>query len=840
MKGDILQNKIKPALGGMLRSLGNFPLLLRFVLLVLLPLACVVLWIGFHMRQGLPPRSEILHNAALSAPVRITRDADGVPQIEAVTDTDAYFAIGYVHAEDRLWQLELQRRLARGTVSEIFGKESLQQDIWFRTLGIMDAAKSAWPALSNEAKASLTAYTAGINAVIAERRNLPPEFHIMQVEPQPWTEIDSLAWIKVFAFNLGGNFRTEMSRFLARQALPADQAATFFPDYPADAPVTVAGSGKTSTMPATPTTADAAGLGKLLAFQRDLETRWMLGGRAVGSNAWAVAGSHTADGTSYLANDPHLGLQIPSLWYALRVKGGRLDVAGMTLVGLPPVVFGHNGRIAWGGTNMMADAQDLYLEHADAHDANAYESNGQAIPFTVRTEDIAIRADFPEALHRAYKPYRLHVRSTRHGPVISDQFDVFDHPVSLHWTALADGDTTYEAFFRLAYAADWDSFRAALQPMVAPALNLVYADRRGHIGYLGIGRIPIRKNGDGSTPAAGWNDEHEWTAYVPPAQWPSSYDPPSGFIVSANNKVVGPDYPYFISRDWASPARAERILEMLGEKTAQGRRLGLEDMEAMQGDQIDVTARGMMTALQGLSFTPQDERQRKAWDLLAGWHGDMSGNSAAASVFHSWMRHLRQRLFDTRLTAAWKTPLQAAYSADLGPNANLDTLARIVSHGDTPWCSNAKQPESGNIPACGTVLATALDDALTELEKLTGSHDPADWQWGKVQKTVYAHTPFSGIKPMDRVFEMRIGNGGSVDTVDVAYSQFVDKEGYLQRFGAGFRLINALGRDGISAYYMNSTGESGNVADPHYADMVCPFRDVHYRALDAKPAHSLP
>ncbi len=807
------------------RTMRRFPLTLRFAVFVVLPLVCVSLYFYIDLHRGLPVRDEVLHNPFMSAAATIVRDADGVPQISAATDNDAFFAVGYVHAQDRLWQLELQRRLAKGTLSEIFGKDSLQQDVWFRTLGVYDAARSAWPALSKEAQASLTAYTAGINAGIAAQTKLPVEFRILHVEPQPWTEVDSLAWIKIFAFNLGGNFRAEMSRYLAAQALPEDKYKTFFPDYPGDAPTTIA--------TAAPVRGDAAGMSRLLDFQRSLESQWSLGGRAVGSNAWVVAGKLTKDGGSLLANDPHLGLQIPSLWYAMKVKGNHLDVAGMSLVGLPLVVFGHNAHIAWGGTNMMADAQDLFLEHQDAHNPNAYEVDGHSEPFTMREEEIGIRADFPEQLHRSYLPFKLYVRSTRHGPVISDQFHVFDHPVSLRWTALDDRDTTYEAFYRLGYAGDWPAFESALHAMVAPALNLVYADRAGNIGYLGAGRIPLRKTGDGSLPSPGWDDSYAWTGYVPPERWPQSFNPVSGYIVTANNKIAGSDYPYFISRDWASPARAMRIEQMIVEGTASGRRLTLEDMQAMQGDKVDLPARKMMHAL--ASFAPQGERQRAAWEVVRNWDGVMDADSQAAAIFQVWMRHFRRRLFAAPLQDAWKNPAQAAFSGNLGEGVTLDSLAQIVEQGGSPWC--AKEADGrATLPACGKKLQESLQQAILELDKLTGSSDMGKWRWGAVQKTVYTHTPFSDFKPLDRLFEIRIGNGGSINTVDVADSQFVDKEGYLQKFGAAFRQIIALRQDSVTEYYMNSTGESGNVADAHYADMVQPFRDLRYHTLDTMKA----
>ena len=306
----------------MLQSLLNatkkYPLASRFVMLIVLPLLAIAWFAVAKLKEELPPTSMVLTHTLMGSSASIERDDHGVPHITAGTDVDAYFAVGYAHGQDRLWQLELQRRMVQGRLSEIFGKDSVQQDTWFRTLGLYEAARSAWPSLSKEAQASLTAYSAGVNAAIAERHGLPIEFQILNVKPQPWTEIDSLAWIKMFALDLGGNFRLEIMRFLVNQSLPSKQAETFFSDYPSAAPTTVADQ-KTSAE-------TVSGMAALLNFQKDMEAKYGLGGRAVGSNAWVVAGKHTQSGAAFLANDPHLGLQIPSLWYALSVKGKTLNV----------------------------------------------------------------------------------------------------------------------------------------------------------------------------------------------------------------------------------------------------------------------------------------------------------------------------------------------------------------------------------------------------------------------------------------------------------------------------------------------------------------------------------
>lgn len=801
--------------------LRSHPLLARLLLFVLLPLLSVGVWAWGSLSHALPAEGATRLTHGVSAPVTLLRDEHGAVHIQASNDRDAFYAVGYAQAQDRLWQLELQRRTARGLLSEVFGRDSIDADVWFRTLGLCESASSAWSALSGEARASLTAYTAGVNAAMAQTRTLPIEFHILDVKPEPWTEIDSLAWIKMFALDLSGNYRREIDRYLANGQLSQQQAAIFFPDYPEEGPSTVA------------STADAKALLRLADAQDRLQAGMGLAVPGTGSNAWAVAGRHTADGGAILANDPHLGLQSPSLWYVVSIDTPTLKVSGMSLVGLPVVVFGRNDRIAWGGTNMMADTQDLFFERVDTEGAR-YESNGVWQPFQSRTEIIQVRADFPRQLRPRYTPVTLKVRSNPHGPIISDYFKVFDAPVALRWTGLDPADTSYEAFLRLNYAQDWNQFRQAMRHHVAPALNMLYADRAGHIGYLGAGRIPIRRRGEGTLPVPGWDPAYGWSGEVPPEQWPQSYDPGSGYLVSANQRVVDGTYPYFISHDWASPARARRIEQLLRAPIDAGRRFTAEDMQRIQADTVDLDALAMMTTLR--ARLPEGGHAAQAAQFLREWNGDMRADSQAASIFHTWMRHFRNDLFSDHLNGAWNNPQRARFMRRLSDGVRLDQLAALILNDPSGWCDNRS---TALRESCAHLLASSQSEALDELHKLRGDWGMRSWQWGDVQKTVYRHTPMSQIKPFDRIFERRIGNGGSSNSINVASSEFAYSDGYLQNFGAGFRQIIGLNPERIQHYYMNSTGQSGNVMSRHYDDMVQPFRDVrYYRLIDDAPVGS--
>lgn len=772
-----------------------------------------------NLRASLP-QSGAVSVDGLNAGVEIRRDEHGVPHIEARTDADAFFAAGYVHAQDRLWQLELQRRMVDGRLSEVFGRKSLNNDIWMRTLGLNEAAKAHWTRLTPDAQASLTAYTAGINAFLAQKQALPPEFGLLGIEPKPWTVYDSLAWNHMFALTLGGNFREEITRFVASQYLSPAKLAAIFPGYPADAPVTVTTAERTQ--------AQTENLLALANLQQQLESDLKIGGRYVGSNGWVVSGRHTANGQSILANDPHLALQAPSLWYTLHLKGDQLNVSGMTLVGLPIVIFGQNGDVAWGGTNMMADQQDLYFERVNPQDPTQYEVNGKWEKFTTRIEEIAVKNESPAYLRGPLKPVEIEVRGTRHGPVISDQFKVFDEAVSLRWPIYDNAGSSYEGFYRVNYARDWQTFNAAFENYVAPALNLLYSDRHGNIGYAGVGRIPVRAKGEGTLPAPGWTDEYDWKGAIPFAEMPRSFNPEKGFIVNANNRITADDYPHFISHGWAPQARAARIQQLIQQliqqKIAKGQRLSVADMQAIQGDVANEPSKALVNAMIGVGT--RNDQQREAVRTLKQWDGSMDRDSVGAALYYVWASHLRSQIFDDELQGPWNQRDKTRHLDALSDQMTDEQLAALLRNDTLSWCDVRQTDEF--VESCEMALSTSLRKALRELEKGHGSA-MSGWTWGAVHKTRYEHTPFSQTK-LARVFQREISNGGGPNSVNVAAARYRDREGYIQTFGAGFRQIISLGKS-EQHLYMNSTGQSGNVMSVHYDDMVEPFRDVVFYSL---------
>ncbi|MCO7226820.1 penicillin acylase family protein [Pleionea sp. CnH1-48] len=789
----------------------KYPLLTRTVLFVVIPLVILsgVIYNEFIVRP-LPNEMSLYELKGISEDVRISRDEHGLVNIVANKDNDVYFAMGYLHAQDRLWQLEVQRRLSQGRLSEVFGRGSLDQDIWIRTLGIYQAAERSLELLSPEAKASLEAYSEGINTWLQHHSSLPIEFTLMGVEPEPWKPIDSLAWAKMFALDLGGNFRLELQRYIAAHYLSDREFSALFP------------STDLSEIQRSSQVASAKNnLDHLLDIQEHLESELNIGGRYVGSNAWVVSGRLTQSGFPILANDPHLGLQIPSLWYAVTQRGASLQTEGMSLVGLPVVVFGKNQHIAWGGTSMMADVQDLFIEKVSPTDPERYWNNEQWLSFKTRVELIDVKADFPSGLRKALKPVEISVRESVNGPVVSDVVKGADQVVSLRWTALAANDTTYESFYRLSYADNWDSFKEAASYHVAPTLNLLYADTSNNIGFIGVGKIPQRAGWKGALPANGAEASQRWLGYIPFAEMPQIYNPKSGYLVSANNQNVSDDYPYFISQDWALPARAERIEELIKDALNSNKKFSLDDMAKMQADTKDLSVTHLRNYL--ALTKPQNIWQKQAIELLSQWDGFAHSDSIGASIFYNWSRNLNNQLFTDELKNYWNHSAHRIHLNSLISNVPSAAVLKILKSED-PLCNNI---DTAVAETCEDIVQSALEATIKQYQKLVGN-DAEDWKWAGIQNTRYSHTPFSNVKLLDSLFERKIPSGGAINTINVANSAFHKSDGYIQTFGAGFRQIMAFAKDNSSHIYMNSTGQSGQVGSSHYDDMVEPFRDVKF------------
>lgn len=779
---------------------------------VFLPLVLALYYAFSLLSASLPQQEATIELKGLNAEVELKRNEQGVVQIQAKSDEDAFFAMGYAHAQDRLWQMEVQRRMAAGRLAEVFGKGAVTFDIYVRTLGIYKAAQSSISVQSEPAMASLEAYAKGINSYLSTTKLLPTEFIILGIEPDPWKPVDTLAWVKMFAHSLSANFQGEINNSLLSGVLNTAQLTALNRNLDSDEPVTLSNA----------ELKHLDELAQLSEFGSQLEHQWHVGGKHIGSNAWVVGPEHTDNQTAVMANDPHLGLELPSLWYAVDVKGDKLSVAGMSLVGIPLVMLGRNDNIAWGGTNMMADTQDLFYERLTDDDKQMYESEGQWHKMEVYEEYINVKADFPSFLREPLAPIKVRVRRTENGPVISDLFGEVERPMSLNWVGNSSKDSSYTAFFDMNYAHDWQSFKQAMKAHVSPAMNLVYSDKQNNIGYLAIGKLPVRAKGEGQFPLNGWQDSDKWTGFIPADEMPSGYNPEKGYFVTANNKVSGSDYPYFISHDWAEPARAERIDALISEKLGKGEKLSIADSKAFQLDMIDRQALKLVGQL--TSIKTDDEALNEMIAKVKNWDGSTAKDSVGASIFFTWAYHLRNQLFADELKSDWNKSRLNARLQFIVTSTTLEQVINAFNTNSVDWCDNVKTEA---VEDCNTVKANALKSTWGDLEVLIGS-DIDDWQWQEAHEVVFAHRPFSGVKGLDIFYGRREPNGGSTNSVNAAGSSYGKNSGFTQAFGAGFRQIIQFTPQKTEHWYVNSTGQSGNLLSEHYDDLIEPYINGEY------------
>ena len=760
--------------------------------MILLTLLIVTGSVWIYLRTSLPKTVGAVSLDSLNGQVEIVRDDDGVPHIFASTDHDAFIALGYVHAQDRMWQMEMQRRIGSGRLSEVLGETTLETDKFLRTLGTYRAAHTAWPDLITEVKVAIEAYTAGVNAWISEGHTLPVEYLILGFKPEPWTVYDSLAWSKMMMWDLGGNWDDELLRALVIQAVGAQRAEQLLPGYPQDALTTL------SSHHIVPDTAYS-----LLTHNEYLYKSLKLGSLDAGSNNWAIGGSRTESGLPMLANDPHLGANIPSIWYLVEIQGDVLHVTGATLPGVPIVLIGHNDHIAWGTTNLGPDVQDLYIERINPVNPNQYEFRGKWEDMTIVEEPIVIKDEDD--------PIPYAARSTRHGPLISDVLQRAGTPLALRWTALDPGDTTATAFFKVSYATNWQQFTTALQHYVAPSQNFVYADIQGNIGYYGPGHIPIRAQGDGTVPVPGWDGTHEWLGWIPFEDLPHVFNPEEDYIVTANNKVVPEDYPYFITHDWAPPYRAKRIAVLINDLSDRGNSISIEDMALIQGDQISLQAQEMLALLGGLR--PENERQEAALAYLDSWDLEMSSDGIAPSIYSAWFVQLGRVLLED--------DLHGDLYEQLANRKHPTFLANVLIEQTNPWCDNVLTVPTEN---CEEASLIALERALDDLEERMGSN-MEKWQWGRLHRTIYEHNPFNEVIALRPIFQRLIANGGGTYTVNTAPYRF--SQPYEQYYVPSYRQLVDIS-DWNESLFVHTTGQSGNVLSKHYDNLIERHQAVEY------------
>ena len=768
----------------------------RIFLIILLTPIVVALSGLLWLHSALPPVAYSRIVQGLTAPVRIARDAIGVPTIVATNDLDAAFALGYVHAEDRLFQMDAQRRYASGRLAEWFGSRVLETDKMMRTLGLARAAERQLSELSDELQGALRSYAAGVNAFIADRRwALPPEYYLLRARPEPWRAADVLIWGKLMAWELAANYRGELVRAKLLEHVKPEDLPILYPRYPKEGPVV---------------------LGAMAPIYRSLPLDALLFLTPTfedplrASNNWVVSGNRSASGKPILANDPHLGLEVPGVWYLVHIATPAHKIEGGTMPGAPIVLVGHNERIAWGLTNTGSDVSDLFVEKLDPDDPGKYVTPDGSVPFRSRMETILVK-DAPTV--------QITVRETRHGPVISDLASAAQQVVqpgfaiALQASYLMDGDSTPQALWEMNRAVDWDSFQRALAKFGAPEQNVIYADVDGHIGYLSPARVPTRASGDGWLPSPGWTGEFDWTGWVPADAMPRYFDPPTGRIVTANNKPVPDNFPYFLGRDWDAPYRAQRIAALIEQRPQQS----LDSMAAIQRDIVSPMADRLLPLM--LKTPVTTHQAQAAIDRLRDWDRRMDKDKAEPLIFTAWLRDFNRVVFANRLGTAFDDYWS------LHPDAIVGVL---TVHQD--WCDDRIL----TVPkTCAEQLSAAL---LLALDELTAAYGPDmnEWRWGRAHVAEFSHRLFAEVPVVGHYLDTSIRADGGQDTINRGgFLVRSPTRPYQDTLAPGLRMIVDMA-DPDRARYMIVPGEAGNPLSEHYADLVRPWRDGYMLMIDTR------
>ncbi len=739
----------------------------------------------------------------LRGAVEVRFDRFAVPHVFARSDADAWRAVGYLQARDRLWQMELYRRAASGRLSELLGEATVAIDQRFLTLGLRLAAEREWQRTPADVRTAFESFAAGVNAAMpASRGERPLELQLLRVTPEPWTPIDSLAISKLFAWRLGENHRAELLRYALVQEM-GPRALELFPGSPEWAPVILAdrkGQG-------------ARGKGQEVRYPAGLE--WLSPDAHAMSNSWVIHGSRTASGRPILANDPHLAIEMPSVWWEAHVVSDSLNVAGVTIPGIPFVVIGHNARIGWGLTNVGSDVQDFFVEQLDAS-RQRYRVGEDWVPLEVRRHEIRVSG--------RRQPLMFDVRSTRHGPVrradewseaypgdpplpalssVEGPAQLGETVLALKWHPVLEGNAA-AAFDGLARATDWTSFVDAVRRFSAPAQNFVYADEDGNIGYAMSGLLPIRTGSDGVLPVPGAPRDADWQTFVDMTQLPAVLNPPSGQFVTANNEVDR-GLPYLVTRDWVAPFRSQRITQLLGDR----RDL---DVAAMRQIQADITSLSADVMLKSIDV-PDAIKELRTWDRRVD-------GRAASLLYEAFEEALWRRTFADDMGA----PLYDRFYRYAG-NERFAGLHSVIGDARSPWFDDRSTPNV--VETRDDIVRKAADDAVAGLRARFG--DPAGWRWDEAHAVKFSHPLSGGGRILDWFFSRGpVPVGGDSMTVNKTTTDL--RRPYATTEAASYRQILDVGAwDGSLG--VNTTGQSGHPRSPHYFDQNRLWRQGEYHPL---------
>ncbi|WP_226578071.1 penicillin acylase family protein [Halobacillus litoralis] len=741
------------------------------------------IFVNAYTLRSLPETSGEVQIDGITEKVQVTRDSNGVPHIEASNLHDLFMAQGYVQAQDRLFQMELARRQASGRLSEVVGEATINQDRYFRTLGLRRAAEKSLAVYPEETVEKLQAFADGVNAFI-ENEPLQPEFAMMAIDPEPWTPLDSLTIGKYMAFDLGGHWERQAFNYHLLQEFPKEEAYELFPSYPEEAPTILADAG--------PLDMEKSFAGVVLPHEFN------------GSNNWVVSGERTASGSPMLADDPHLGLATPSIWYQMHLEAKDYHVSGVIFAGIPGIILGHNDSIAWGVTNVGPDVQQLYVEKRKQDDPTMFLYEDQWEKADVIKETIEVKdGDSVE----------LDVLETRHGPVISEFAEETgeEKVLSLRWTAL-DATTELDAVLEMNQAKDWSSFEKGLEKFLAPAQNFVFAGVDGTIAYKANGQIPIYENPDDALlPLRGWKAEDEWKGFIPFDELPKVVNPEEGFVATANNKVTSDDYPYHISHNWAQPFRYQRIVEMLeGEDT-----LTPEYFQQMQMDVKNLQAEEFLPFMLENITDDRSPLENEALALMKEWNKEDDRTLSQPLIFHRWMTNIESKLYDKEIS-------KDMLSLFKGSAQTTDGLLRKVQDGEESlWIEKA-----GGIKA---VITSAYEQTISDLAAEFGE-EPGRWAWGDFHAVEFTH-PLSSIGFLERFLNPGDPSPVSGSRVTVRAAGF--KSNGLVNHGASWRFVVDMSNPN-EAYHVVGPGQSGHFRSDWYHDQLKDWVEGEYHLTKTK------
>jgi penicillin amidase len=731
-----------------------------------------------------------VHLKGLKAEVEIYRDGWGVPHIYAQNEEDLIFAQGYVQAQDRLWQMELHRRMGSGTLSEVFGESTLDMDKFARALGLRKCAGESCPLMDADMQKVLSSYCSGVNEFIRMNNdNLPVEFTILGFKPAEWLPMDTITVANLVAWDLGKNWEVELLRGRLVQKLGAEKAWQLLAAYPDSGPLVI------------PPELLAMPLGDTVALGLHGNSD------SVGSNSWVVDGSKTVSGKPLLANDPHLLVMMPSIWYETGLHGAGFEVAGVSIPGCPLIISGRNANISWGITNLPADTQDLFIERINPAHMLQYEYQSAWKDMQVSTEQIPVAG--------RVKPEQLQIRRTVHGTLLDGIIKGLEQPLSIKWAGDCHSNLLKSAY-KVNKAGNWKEFHEALRFWDAPGQNIVYADKEGNIGYQATGLTPIRAKGNGMVPSPGWNGEYDWTGFIPYDEMPSVLNPSSHFIVTANNRIVSDNYSYFMGYDWTPPFRSQRITDLLKAKE----KLSVKDFKDIHADVFDIPA--SLIAPYITRIPPQAGLEEKAMEILKKWDYYDRADSPAAAIFHVTYVKMLQNTLEYKLG----DKLYKDYVRAMGGSGDVHAvfMLGILRDKDNPWFDDTRYAAQGTRDR---VIKQSFSEAVTELTGKLGG-DPAKWKWGAIHITHFKHV-LARIPGLEGIFSLApVATPGSRYTVNVAAFDY-DKPYEVTAIPSWRQIIDWNEPDKSLA--MHSTGQSGLLFNPHYGDMVQPWLKVEYHTM---------